>query len=240
MFFTTCLACGNILHATFQGQETHPTCEPTEAEKLARQFVDAVQRHDAAEADRLEKLVNKADEPPALGSAALYYASIGWPVLPLKPDGKLPALPSAHPDGDPLRGKCKGECGRLGHGLHDASTDADQIQQWWTRNPQFNIGLRTGIAFDVIDIDGPDGIRSLAELGDDVLPDIHGKVSTPRGLHYFVAPTGDGNRAGVRKGIDYRGQGGFVVASPSIVDGKRYSWLMRPSPEILGADLAKV
>lgn len=209
--------CGDTLHATFLGQETHPTCEQTESEKLARQFIDAVQRHDSAEADRLEKLLNKADEPPALGSAALYYASIGWSVLPLKPDSKLPATK---------------------HGLNDASTDADQIRVWWSGNPAYNIGLRTGITFDVVDIDGPDGIKSLSELGDGVLGDVHGKVATPRGFHYFVEATGHGNRAGVRKGIDYRGQGGFVVASPSIVDGKRYSWLMRPSPEILGSKVA--
>lgn len=233
MYFTQCAQCHDTLQVTYVGQESHPTCPQTESEQLARQFIDAIQRGDELEAQRLETLVNKVDEPPALGSVALWYASMGWPVLPLKPDGKLPALPSAHPEGDPLRGKCKGECDRLGHGLHDATVDADQIQQWWSRNPAYNIGLRTGIAFDVIDIDGPDGIRSLAELGDDVLPDVHGKVSTPRGFHYFVLPTGDGNRAGVRKGIDYRGQGGFVVASPSIVDGKRYSWLMKPSPEIL-------
>ena len=187
---------------------------------MARQFVDAVQRHDAVEADRLEKLLNKADDPPALGSAALWYAEVaGWPVFPLRPGEKIPATR---------------------HGFKDATTDEDQIREWWSAQPLYNIGIPTGpiSGFDVIDVDGPSGVKSLSELGDDVLPDIHGKVSTPRGIHLLVLATESGNRAGVRPGIDYRSVGGFVVSPPSIVDGKRYSWAMKPSPQILGAACA--
>ena len=55
----------------------------------------------------------------------LEYAAAGWSVFPL--DGKQPALRSAHPHGDPLRGRCHGECGRLGHGLYDGSTDPEKV-----------------------------------------------------------------------------------------------------------------
>lgn len=214
MYFTQCSACGDTLQVTYTGQESHPACPQTEAEKLARQFVDAIQRGDQGEAERLEKLVNKIDEPPAPGSAALWYATVArWPVLPLRPDTKLPATR---------------------HGLNDATTDEGQIREWWSV-ANYNIGIRTGVLFDCIDVDGPTGLQSLAELGDGVLPDIHGKVGTPRGIHLLTQVSGDGNRAGVRPGIDYRGQGGYCVAPPSVVDGKRYTWLVRPSPEILGA-----
>lgn len=211
MHFTQCASCGDTLCATYTGQESHPTCPQTESEKLARQFVDAIQRGDEVEANRLEGLVNRVDEPPPLGSAALWYASQGWPVLPLIPGEKRPLTK---------------------HGLHDSSTDEDQIREWWSRYPSANIGIRSGVMFDCIDVDGPIGFKSLAELGEGVLPDVHGRVGTPRGIHLYVAATSDGNRAGVMPGIDYRGQLGFVVAPPSIVDGKRYAWLMRPSPEI--------
>lgn len=212
IFYTSCASCGDTLNAVFVGQETHPGCESTAAELAARQFVEAIQRGDEDEARRLEGVVNQADEPPSLGAAALWYASIGWPVLPLAVNAKAPATR---------------------HGLNDATTDAAEIAAWWEKHPDSNIGIRTGVMFDVIDIDGPEGIQSVKDLAH-VLPEIHGRVGTPRGFHYLVAPTGDGNRAGVRPGIDYRGQGGFCVAPPSVVGGKRYLWLMRPSPQIVG------
>ena len=182
------------------------------------QFVDAVQRHDVAEANRLEKIINQPSAP-RLGPSAIWYAQNGWPVFPLAPNSKQPLL--AKRDG--------------GNGLHDATTDLDQVTQWWTQYPEANIGLPTGIKFDVIDIDGPEGIRSFSELAEDKIPDIHGKVDTPRGFHLLTLPSGDGNRAGVLPGIDYRGVGGYIVGVPSQIDFKRYTWIIPPSPEILGA-----
>ena len=213
MYFTTCKSCHETLEVSWTGQETHPSCAQTAGEIAARQFVDAIQRGDEPEMRRLEAIVNKPEPLPSLGSAALWYASMGWPVLPLQDGQKLPATK---------------------HGLNDASTDPEKIAAWWSAHPGSNIGIRTGVLFDVVDIDGADGMQSLAELGDGVLPEVHGKALTPRGIHYFVTATGSGNRAGVRKGIDYRGVGGFVVVAPSVVEGKRYSWSMRPSPAILG------
>ena len=173
--------------------------------------MDAVQRGDDAAADELAKAINQVPTV-ALGSAALWYASVGWPVLPLVPGQKRPLT---------------------SHGLKDATTDPNKIREWWTNTPEANIGIRTGVMFDAIDVDGPTGIQSLAELGDDVIPPVHGKVNTPRGIHLLVEKTGDGNRAGVRPGIDYRGRDGFVVAPPSRVDFRSYSWIAKPSPVIM-------
>jgi len=216
--YSTCHSCKEPLIITYVGQESHPSCPQTEAELQARQFVDAIQRGDEAEAERLEKLI---DQPavPNLGSSAVWYAEQGWKVFPLAPNSKQPLL--AKRDG--------------GKGLYDATTDIDKVREWWSQYPSANIGLPSGLMWDVIDVDGPEGVRSLAELGDDVLPDIHGKVGTPRGFHLYVVATGDGNRAGVCPGIDYRGRGGYVVAPPSQIDLKRYVWLVKPSPAILGS-----
>lgn len=197
---------------TYVGQETHPTCESTPSEKNARDFVDAIQRGDEPEMVRLEQLLNQPTLPK-LGASALWYAKQGWAVFPLLPNQKVPATKN---------------------GFKDATMDPSKIKAWWDRHPDSNIGLPTGGLFDVIDIDGPTGIASMQELGGDVIPEVHGKVSTPNGFHLFVTATGDGNRAGVRPGIDYRGQGGYVVAPPSQIDLRRYSWLLKPSPKILG------
>ncbi len=210
--YTTCADCRQVLMVTFLGQVTHPGCKQTEAEKLAREFVDAIQRGDEGAADRLEKLVNQQDAPKPLRKVALWYAQQGWPVFPLLPGAKEP---------------------HVKNGFKSATTDQERIDKWWSEHPHSNIGLVTGAYFDVIDVDGPQGFQSLAGLRDDQLPPVHGKVSTPRGFHLYVEVDEQShNRAAIYPGIDYRGKGGYVVAPPSQVDFKRYQWFINPSPQI--------
>ena len=159
-----------------------------------------IDAEDAADRARLER-------PEALALAALWYASMSIPVFPCEPRGKQPIV--------------KG-------GLHAATTDREQITRWWVRTPAANIGLPTGHTFDVIDVDGPVGIQSYLDMVDDGLPfDVIGRVYTAgHGRHIYIAPTGDGNGAGIRPGIDFRGLGGYVIAPPSVgANGVRYSWL---------------
>jgi len=164
---------------------------------------------------------------------ALDASGRGWPGFLIAPGGKTPAIASAHPLGDPLRGVCRGECGKDGHGLYDATTDLDRIREWFASMPKANWAYRTGCAVDVLDVDvkGEDGLSTLAGL-----LDRHGclpagpSVSTPSGgLHYYFAPTGLGNAAGFAPGLDWRGAGGYVLAPPSKVDGRLYEWGMEPS-----------
>lgn len=230
--YTSCKSCGSLLQVVFAGQLTHPTCPQVEEELLARQFVDAIQAGDEAEAQRLEKLLDAPRPAPPLGSVALWYAEQGWPVFPCR----AASMPCIDERGCRDAGYCR--CPKrplTKNGLKDASTDPDQIREWWSKWPEANIGGVTGVKYDVLDVDGPQGFASLASLGDDALPDVHGRSDTPHGQHIFLEASGDGNRAGVRPGLDYRGAGGYVLLSPSVVDGKRYSWVMQPSPVILGA-----
>ncbi|WP_353665041.1 AAA family ATPase [Microbacterium sp. che218] len=92
-------------------------------------------------------------------AAALTWAEQGWPVLPLGANGKLPAIPNAHAKNDPQRGKCRGECGRLGHGVLDASRDPAKIRAMFAGRPDANVGGATTGRL-VVDIDYQhDGIR---------------------------------------------------------------------------------
>lgn len=162
-----------------------------------------------------------------LRSLAHEYADRGWPVFPCEVKGKRPL-------------------GRLvSHGLKDASTDHDGIDRWWKAEPLANIGLPTGITFDVLDVDGDEGMAALAvEMPLDG-PTIDGPtVTTGKGAHVYVAPTGLGNRARFLSGCDWRGNGGYVVAAGSIhPSGAIYGWkcgaddpefgmgaLIRPAP----------
>jgi hypothetical protein len=50
-----------------------------------------------------------------------------------------------------------------GRGLHDATTNTDVIRSWWQAHQTANIGLRTGVAFDVVDLDGPSAMKTLED-----------------------------------------------------------------------------
>lgn len=128
-----------------------------------QQLSDFLAAIDAAE------IIDKS-KPLNLGASAAYYATrIGWPVFPLRPKRKAPVIPRAHEDAETQK-NCRGECGRYGHGLYDATTDPTIIAAWWERWPLANIGIPTGLTaqggcgWDVIDVDGRIGLASLAKL----------------------------------------------------------------------------
>lgn len=159
---------------------------------------------------------------------ALYYAARGWPVLPLhyvrEPGtkvGKGRARCSCR------SGSCEsqGKHPRTRHGLLEASTDPAVIRQWWKLWPRANLGLATGVQFDALDIDGSQALGFLENL-DPALTALNGPiVSTGRGWHLYLSPTGLGNRAGLLPGVDWRGSGGYVVAPPSLhPSGQTYQW----------------
>jgi hypothetical protein len=80
--------------------------------------------------------------------AAIEYANRGWPVFPCNPSTKQPYT---------------------NNGFKDATTDINQICDWWTLHPAAMIGLPTGTVtgFWVLDIDlKPDanGATGLAKL----------------------------------------------------------------------------
>lgn len=220
--YTTCRDCHGLMLVTDRAAPpVHPGCDwtPQFIETALDRFLHAAQAGDEAEADRLAQLVADAEPRPDLAAAALWYATeYQWPVFPLVPGQKRPLTR---------------------HGFKDATTDPDQVRRWWRDTPDANIGLPTGHAFDVIDVDVPTGTFAWIDLQDTpACPDVHAWVATSSGgIHAYITPTGGGNLAGsIAPGIDYRGIGGFVVGPPSVrADGRRWSWTTPPSPAIINA-----
>ncbi|MGI8751205.1 MAG: bifunctional DNA primase/polymerase [Acidimicrobiales bacterium] len=169
------------------------------------------------------------------------------PVFPLAPFDKIPAIPSAHPKGDPLRGKCHGECGRLGHGFYDASQDRAVIDEMARLAPDGNVGSPTGITYDVLDIDSPEALAALdaampkADNPDDDPFIIGPTIRTPRdGWHVRVAPTGMGNATtyGGLKNVDWRGIGGYAAQPGSVRRDGSWTVFLPGDPLYgLGADI---
>lgn len=122
------------------------------------------------------------------------------------------------------------------HGCLDASRDKIVVGEWWKRWPDANIGIATGsksggiIVIDV-DIDEDKGI-----YGDDTLrewekengqlPDTWMAVTGRGGNHYYYKSKRKiKNSTGIYPGIDIRGEGGYVIAPPSVhQNGTQYQW----------------
>jgi len=165
-------------------------------------------------------------------TAALAYAAAGIPVLPLHTPG--PSGCSCRRPGCDRPGKHPRWHPRLiTAGLHSASTDPAVLAAWWDTWPDAGIGLRTGVAVDVCDVDSGTGLEALRArtAGLRSLPAVR---TGSGGLHLYVAPTGYGNRVAVLPGVDWRGERGYVVAPPSWhASGRPYRWvrpLRMPAP----------
>jgi hypothetical protein len=157
-------------------------------------------------------------------TAALAYARHGIPVVPVH----TPAEDGSCSCG---RSTCDraGKHPRLRHGLTEASTDPRRIEMWWTRWPDANVGLRTGIVMDVADIDSVAGWHDLRHLLGGAMPTGPQVRTGGGGWHFWFQPTGHGNRVRLLPGVDWRGAGGYVVAPPSRHAGRGdYRWLIRP------------
>jgi hypothetical protein len=161
-----------------------------------------------------------------LATAAVGYAERRWPVLPLWwPIGDGCAC------NDPgCRSQGKHPCAPLvPHGLSDATADVAVVESWWARAPEANIGLRTGVAFDVLDAETLDAIDLLDARGGTTSA---GPMAATGGggFHAYFAVSGWGNRTRMDGlAIDWRGVGGYVVAPPSLhLSGRRYRWIDEP------------
>jgi hypothetical protein len=154
--------------------------------------------------------------------AALHYASrYGWRVFPL--DGKEP---------------------RIAGGFRSATTDERTIKRWWAKWPDANIGIACDSEHGpiVIDLDEPKDhevssfkFLETLEMSREALV-TRSAISREGRLHLYFLPMRDGTQLkrmirpfvqNDRKvAIDILGDGGYVVAPPSIHPdtGEPYRW----------------
>lgn len=140
--------------------------------------------------------------------AALDYAGRGYSVIPVRPD-KKPFIPW------------------IEHQKHRAT--AKEIREWAAKYPGAMIGIVTGeiSGILVIDCDTQEGYEAIQKLLPDAL--LLPIARTPRGgWHlWFIYPAGSKITVGtgIMPGVDFRGEGGYVIAPPSVNgDGRSYAW----------------
>lgn len=147
---------------------------------------------------------------------ALSYADLGWAVFPLSNNSKIP-LPGSR-------------------GFYEASKDKEEIKKMWSRPgaEDFNIGVATGMQSQlvVLDVDVKNG-----SLGKESLKRINGLsptliASTPSGgwhYYYFYEKPLQG-KIGFYPGLDFKAEGGYVVAPGSKLDEGVYEWVDSEHP----------
>ncbi len=142
-----------------------------------------------------------------LRDSAWRYAEFGYPVFPCAPGTKRPLTE---------------------HGHLDATTDPEQIERWWRRQPNANVAIATG-RLVVIDVDAestwltdnPDRALELA-----IAPL---SLTANDGRQYVFRQPPDKawrNTTGrIAPHVDTRADGGYIVVPPSVLaGGKAYRW----------------
>lgn len=179
--------------------------------------------------------VSHQENPPILAAAIGYCQLLKWPVFPVH---------------SVLNGNCT--CGKVNcsspgkhprtfNGLKAATTDKEMIINWWKKWPNANIGVPTGnkSGFFVLDIDTRhNGLESLDQLTDRYgkLPDTVAAITGSKGYHFlFKHCRGVRNKVNLVQGIDIRGEGGYIIVSPSShISGCQYEWVLSSHPLQIG------
>lgn len=159
-------------------------------------------------------IFSRLGEGVPLPLAARELARRGVPVFPCVPGGKRP-IPE--------------------RGFHDATTDARQVEAWWGQRPAANLAIPTGTASGVVVVDvdlhkvnGYVAFERAARSG--LLSEPLAAVRTPTGGRhlYFPADPEHEQRSWQvgRVGIDFRGDGGYIIVPPSLrmIDGRRMQY----------------
>jgi hypothetical protein len=150
--------------------------------------------------------------------AAHAYAARGWSVIPFEARSKRPGLAWLE--------------------FQKRRASRQEVESWFRHRRDANVGIVTGAisGIVVVDVDaGHDGIASLKALEREhgPLPVTVESITGGGGRHLYFAHPGRtvANRVGLFPGIDVRGDGGCVVAPPSMhASGHRYTWAKGRAP----------
>ena len=133
---------------------------------------------------------------------ALRYARMDLPVFPCKVRGKKPLTP---------------------HGFNDATTDLQQVREWWRRWPKASIGMATGTpsGLIVLDIDprnGGKGSWAALRWGRKI-PKTAQQWTGGGGMHIFFRNPGDIRCGTLRPGLDVKAEGAATSSCRPLFTG---------------------
>jgi hypothetical protein len=149
--------------------------------------------------------------------AALQLAALGFPVFPLIPNGKIPAIENWQAQ---------------------ATTNPEYIKRWWQNRADCNVGVSTHRLL-VVDIDPRhDGDKTFAALEmTESFAETCISTTPGGGVHLVyqlpegVECKGDNRGRVLGQGIDIKSRGGFIAAPGSSIEGRSYAWGIGPDTQ---------
>src|ERR1035437_1068048 len=210
----------NTLERASEADQTHPVAKSqTVRARVARSPLNGIRRED------LTATVLPDLKLLSVGDAAQVLAFRGFAVFPLgRQKRPLANCPTCRKSGG-CPGKDECICGvNTCHGFYAATTDQKVIRWWWTRNPWWQVGIRTGAASGIVALDvdldkgGLDSLIALRAQGVESNSPGMQLSGGGRSFHLFyrhpgaVVPCSQGK---LGPGLDVRADGGYVVGSPS-------------------------
>ncbi|GMA49222.1 prophage P3 protein 7, DNA replication [Alicyclobacillus contaminans] len=176
-----------------------------------------VQKESPAGTGQSNSNVNSVSHRVTVWQYAVRYAQLGWLMFPCQAGGKRPLT-----------------C----HGYKDATTDLERINEWARAYPNANLAVATGRVSKVwvLDIDPRHGgmvsWRKLVAEHAGMTPTWCVRTGGGGWHLYFRyrhdAPIGCGVGTGCLQGIDWRGDGGYVLVPPSRTE-RAYTWVVGPA-----------
>jgi hypothetical protein len=150
---------------------------------------------------------------PDLIHEALKLARRGVPVFPCNAD-KVPHV-------------------KLGERFKYASTDPDQIREWWSQWPNALVSVRTGIKFVVLDVDCAKHVEAAQWYGRANLPTTRTHVTRSGGRHLLFKPDDrfPCTTSKIYRGVDTKGVNGCAIWWPACGLDVQHGDVLSPAPD---------